>query len=84
MPHQYACQPILRVRPDAALRWAVRLLRDVATVFPIHHLDEAILRPVIHTHGSGIAGSDLLIVAAWSVAALLIATRAFRWSPLAD
>ncbi len=59
-------------------------LRDVATVFPIHHLDEAILRPVIHTHGSGIAGGDLLIVAAWGVAALLIATRTFRWSPLAD
>lgn len=59
-------------------------LRDVATVFPIHHLDEAILRPVIHSHGSGIAGGDLLIVAAWGVAALLLATRTFRWSPLAD
>jgi ABC-2 type transport system permease protein len=56
-------------------------LRNIATVFPIHHLDEALLKPVIHTHGAGIAATDLLIVAAWGVAALLIAARTFQWSP---
>ena len=59
-------------------------LRDVATVFPIHHLDRALLRPITHAHGAGIAGTDLLIVAAWGVVALLIAARTFRWSPLAE
>ena len=58
-------------------------LRNIATVFPIHHLDEALLKPVIHTHGAGIAGTDLLIVAAWGVAALVIAARRFEWSPRA-
>ncbi len=58
-----------------------RFLRNIATVFPIHHLDEALLAPVIHTHGTGIAGTDLLIVAAWGIAALLIAVRTFQWSP---
>jgi ABC-2 type transport system permease protein len=56
-------------------------LRNIATVFPIHHLDEALLKPVIDTHGTGIAATDLLIVAAWGIAALLIAARTFQWSP---
>jgi ABC-2 type transport system permease protein len=56
-------------------------LRDIATVFPIHHLDEALLKAVVDTKGAGIAGTDLLIVAAWGVAALLIAARTFQWSP---
>jgi ABC-2 type transport system permease protein len=59
-------------------------LRDVATVFPIHHLARALLRPVTHTHGTGIAATDLLIVAAWGAAALVIAASTFRWSPLAE
>jgi len=58
-----------------------KFLRNIATVFPIHHLDEALLRPVIHTSGTGIAGTDLLIVAAWGIAALLIGVRTFQWSP---
>ncbi len=58
-----------------------KFLRNIATVFPIHHLDEALLKPIIHTHGSGIAATDLLIVAAWGLAALLIATQTFQWSP---
>ena len=58
-----------------------RFLRDIASVFPIHHLSQALLTPITHTHGTGIAGIDLLVVGAWGVAALLIATRTFQWSP---
>jgi ABC-2 type transport system permease protein len=58
-----------------------KFLRGVATVFPIHHLSRALLRPITHTHGLGIAGTDLLIVAAWGVVALLLAARTFQWSP---
>jgi ABC-2 type transport system permease protein len=61
-----------------------KFLRDVATLFPIHHLEEALLTPITHTHGSGIAATDLLIVAVWGIAALLIAARTFQWSPRAD
>ena len=61
-----------------------KFLRDVATVFPIHHLARALLLPITHTHGLGIAGTDLLIVTAWGIAALLIAARTFEWSPRAD
>ena len=35
-----------------------------------------------HTTGLGFAGLDLLIVAAWGVAGLLVALRMFSWQPL--
>jgi ABC-2 type transport system permease protein len=61
-----------------------KVLRDIATVFPIRHLAEALRGTITQTHGSGIAATDLLIVAAWGLAALVIAARTFRWSPRSD
>lgn len=59
-------------------------LRDIATVFPIHHLSQALFKPITHTHGAGIAGTDLLILATWGIVALLIAARTFQFSPHTD
>jgi ABC-2 type transport system permease protein len=59
-------------------RWLV----DVAAVFPVRHLADALLvayNP--HTSGAGFAGFDLLIVAIWGVAGLLVALRRFSWLP---
>jgi len=58
-----------------------KFLRTVAEVFPIYHLAKALREPFVHGHGSAIAGADLLVLAAWGVAALLFAARNFRWSP---
>ena len=58
-------------------------LVDVADVFPVRHLAAALLvayNP--HTTGSGISGSDLLILALWGLAALVVAIRRFSWLPL--
>ena len=58
-------------------------LADVGEIFPIRHLANALLvayNP--HTTGLGFAGEDLLIVAAWGVAGLIIALRKFSWVPL--
>jgi ABC-2 type transport system permease protein len=58
-------------------------LADVGEIFPVRHLANALLvayNP--HTTGLGFAGDDLLIVAAWGVAGLLIALRNFSWVPL--
>jgi len=58
-------------------------LADVGEIFPVRHLANALLvayNP--HTTGLGFAGPDLLIVAAWGVAGLLIALRKFTWLPL--
>jgi ABC-2 type transport system permease protein len=60
-----------------------RWLADVGEIFPVRHLANALLvayNP--HTTGLGFAGPDLLIVAAWGAAGLLIAVRKFSWLPL--
>jgi ABC-2 type transport system permease protein len=60
-----------------------RWLADVGNVFPVRHLENALLvayNP--HTTGLGFAGQDLLIVAAWGVAGLVLALLRFRWQPL--
>jgi hypothetical protein len=57
-------------------------LADVGEIFPVRHLANALLvayNP--HTTGLGFAGLDLLIVAAWGAAGLLIALRKFSWPP---
>ncbi len=61
-----------------------KYLRDIANVFPIKRLAQAVREPIIHTHGTGISASNLLLVAAWGIAALLIAARTFRFSPRAS
>ena len=58
-----------------------RYLRDIASVFPIKHLAQAVRDPIIHTSGTGISATNLLVVAAWGIAALLIAARTFQFSP---
>jgi ABC-2 type transport system permease protein len=58
-------------------------LVDVADVFPVRHLAAALLTAYNpHTHGVGVAGTDLLIVALWGVAGLAVALRRFSWNPL--
>jgi ABC-2 type transport system permease protein len=63
---------------DSAPAW----LNDLAKVFPIKHLSEALLQPFEPgTAAPGIAWGHLGIVALWGVAGLLIAARTFRWTP---
>jgi ABC-2 type transport system permease protein len=57
-------------------------LRDIASVFPVSHLNNALFKAFNPaTTGSGIAGTDLLIVAAWGVAGLVLALWRFTWAP---
>jgi ABC-2 type transport system permease protein len=57
-------------------------LADVGAIFPVRHLANALLTAYNpHTTGLGFAGRDLLIVAAWGAAGLLIALRKFSWLP---
>jgi ABC-2 type transport system permease protein len=59
-------------------------LRNVAAVFPVRHLAAALLSAYNpHAHGAGLAAGDLLIVAAWGAAGLVVAIRRFSWNPLA-
>jgi ABC-2 type transport system permease protein len=60
-------------------------LQDIASVFPVSHLNNALFKAFDPTtKGSGIAGTDLLILAAWGVAGLVIALWRFSWSPQSE
>src|SRR5207244_504109 len=55
---------------------------DVASVFPIRPLFEALLTGFDpFTKGAGFEFGHLAVVAAWGVAGLLLAARTFRWVP---
>jgi ABC-2 type transport system permease protein len=57
-------------------------LAGAGEIFPVRHLASALLTACDpHTTGPGFAGQDLLIVAAWGAAGLLIAIRKFSWLP---
>jgi ABC-2 type transport system permease protein len=56
---------------------------DIADIFPVRHLAAALLTAYNpHTTGAGFAGYDLLIVALWGIAGLVIALWRFSWVPL--
>jgi len=60
-----------------------RWLADVGNAFPVRHLANALLTAYNpHTTGLGFSGQDLLIVAAWGIAGLVLALLRFRWQPL--
>jgi ABC-2 type transport system permease protein len=61
------------------------VIRIIATIFPVKHLNLALLTALNpNTTGTGIAGTHLLVVIAWGIAGLIIALRWFRWSPSAE
>jgi ABC-2 type transport system permease protein len=58
-------------------------LADLGALFPVRHLASALLTAYNpHTKGAGLAWTDLLIVAGWGVAGLVVALRRFSWLPL--
>ena len=60
-------------------------MRTIANIFPVKHLNQALITVFNpHTTGTGIKAWDLAVVAIWGLAALLIAIRYFRCSSLSD
>jgi len=58
------------------------LLRVVGAVFPVKHLNSALLTTLNpNAGGSRIEWVDLLVISAWGLIGLLIALRYFRWVP---
>jgi ABC-2 type transport system permease protein len=56
-------------------------LNTVSKLFPIRHFADALVGSYFSPTGSGLYGNDVLVMAAWGVAALLIAVRFFSWEP---
>jgi ABC-2 type transport system permease protein len=58
-------------------------LSTVGELFPVRHLAAALLLAYDpYTSGTGFAGWDLLVVAGWGMAGLIVALRRFSWVPL--
>lgn len=55
-------------------------LRPVVRAMPMTHINEGLRQVMIYGAGLRELGQPLLILLAWMVASLLIATRFFRWS----
>jgi ABC-2 type transport system permease protein len=60
--------------PDA---WYVKL----AKVFPVYHFSQAMKRAYFSPSGNGFSGGDLLVIAIWGVAGLVLAVLFFSWEP---
>lgn len=61
-----------------------RLIRIVAQIFPVKHLNSALLTALHpNTTGTGIAAGNLAVLLIWGLAGLVIAVRWFRWTPSA-
>jgi ABC-2 type transport system permease protein len=57
-------------------------LQHVAAIFPIRHLSLALLAPITNIPGqSSWSGGDLLVVAVWGLAGVVLALRSFKWAP---
>jgi ABC-2 type transport system permease protein len=57
------------------------VLRIVGEVFPMKHLNSALLTPLNpNATGTRIEWLDLLVIAVWGLAGLIIALRYFRWT----
>ena len=57
-------------------------LTKVANVFPVRHLNEALVGVFSpFSKGTGMNGTHLAVMAAWGAGALLICTKRFRWEP---
>jgi len=53
----------------------------VGKVFPLRHFANAMLGSYFQLSGSGIQTNDLLVMAAWGLAGVIIAVRFFDWEP---
>jgi ABC-2 type transport system permease protein len=55
---------------------------DIAgKIFPVRHFADALVSSFFQLSGSGLHTNDLLVIAAWGAAGLVVAVRYFQWEP---
>lgn len=64
---------------------APQVFRTVADIFPVRHLNEAVVTALNpNVVGAGFQWWDLTVVALWGLAGLIFAVRFFRWNPTGE
>jgi ABC-2 type transport system permease protein len=53
----------------------------VGKIFPVRHFADALINSFFQLSGSGLRVNDLLVIAVWGVAGLVVALRFFEWEP---
>ena len=53
----------------------------LSNIFPVRHFADALVGSFLAVSGSGIQGSDLVVVGIWGIAGLVIGVRFFSWEP---
>jgi ABC-2 type transport system permease protein len=53
----------------------------VGKIFPVRHFADALINSFFQLSGSGLRVNDLLVIAVWGVAGLVVALRFFQWEP---
>jgi ABC-2 type transport system permease protein len=77
LPLLFISDVFIPLRDDAPA-----FVSGLANVFPVKHFVEAMVASIFPTPGAAtLRTGDLLIVAAWGVAGLLLALRTFSWEP---
>lgn len=55
----------------------------VGKIFPVRHFADALVGSFFQLSGSGLHTNDLLVMAGWGVAGVILGVRFFRWEPRA-
>ena len=53
----------------------------VGKIFPVRHFADALIASFFQLSGSGLRTNDLLVMGAWGLGGLVVATRFFQWEP---
>jgi ABC-2 type transport system permease protein len=53
----------------------------VGKIFPVRHFADALINSFFQLSGSGLRVNDLLVIAVWGAAGLVVALRFFQWEP---
>jgi ABC-2 type transport system permease protein len=56
-------------------------LDALSSIFPVRHFADALVGSFLAVQGTGVNGSDLVVVGVWGIVGLAIAVRFFSWEP---
>lgn len=56
-------------------------LEDIGRIFPLYHLADGLQRALVEGAGTGLNANNVAVLLVWTVGALAVAAKRFRWDP---